>query len=166
MKRTLALVLALMALVGCLLAPMSASAATVTGKTSKTVTFKVNSTKKNSYFVLSSSTGVAQVAQHNWLGRYTKDGNEKTYGFYKVSVKGPGLNKSMIWAPSATTNKSGVMTCREVKITLPNKGSYSVTVAPLSLSAAAKYWRMDWIKKWVKHATWTLTITSGCSAKK
>ena len=166
MKRTLALVLAIMALAGCLLAPMGASAETISGKTSGKVTVKVDSNRKNSYFVISSCTGLARVAQHNLFGKYKKDGNEVTHGFYKVSVKGPGLNNSFIWAPDATTNKSKVTRCCEVRIKLPQKGQYTVTVAPLSNSAAKQYWRVDYIKSWVKHATWVLTITDGCTARK
>ena len=92
MKRILAIVMLLTVLLGCLLAPIGASAeTTVTGKNNKTVTFKIKATRKNAYFVLSSSTGLAKVAQHNWLGRYKGDGNEVTHGFYKVTVKGKGI---------------------------------------------------------------------------
>ena len=165
MKRILALVLMVMTLVGCLLAPMGASADTIYGKNSKKVTFKIVSNAKNSYFVLSSSTGLARVAQHNFLGFYKKDGNETTHGFYRVSAKGPNLNKSTIWAPSATTNKGSIMTCREVKFTMPAKGTYTITVEPLSNNAAAKYWKVDWIRYWIQNASWMLTITSRCNAK-
>ena len=89
-----------------------------------------------------------------------------THGFYKVTVKGTGLNKSMIWAPDATTNKSGVTTCREVRIKLPAKATYTVTVKPLSNGDAAKYWRMDWIRSWIKPASWMVSVTSGCTVKK
>ena len=166
MKKFFSMILVLMLAVSTLLVPMTASAASASGKTSKAVTFKVNATKAGASFVLSSSTGVAKVAQHNWLGRYTKDGNEKTHGFYKITIKGPNLNKSQIWAPSATTNKNGILTCREIKITMPSKGTYTVTIAPLSNSAAAKYWRVDWIKKWVNQASWYLTITTNCKVVK
>lgn len=163
MKKILSVILILATICCCLISAPAAMAEAASGSTAKTKTFTISShSYPNAYFVLSSSTGLANVAQHNWYGKYTGNGEEKTHGFYRVSVKGPGLDRSTVWAPSATTNKKGIDTCREMRIKLPNTGDYKVTVQPLSASAAAKYWRVDYIKNWVHHATWHVTICSGC----
>ena len=166
MKRFITLVMVLTVLMGCVMVPMEASAETLSGTTSKTVTFKFIASRKNAYFVLSASKGVARVAEHNIFGWYKKDGNENVYGFYKVTMKGKNFNKSLIWGPSATTNKKGVMTCREVQILAPAKGTYTVTITPLSNNAAAKYWKYDMIRYWVRPASWRVSVTSACTVKK
>ncbi len=139
-----------------------AHAETVTGSTKQAKLFYVNSSYKNSYIVLSSSSGVANVSQHNLVGAYKQDGNEVQHGFYRVTQQGQGGNRSFIWAPSATYNKSSVNTCEEVKISFPGTGYYTVTVAPLNSSEAARYWKFDSINYWVYEAAWMTTIESGC----
>lgn len=163
MKKLVSILLILVTLCTCFAIIPGAMADSASGSTASTKTFTIRSyCSPGAYFVISSSTGLAKVAQHNWLGRYTGLGNEKTYGFYKVSIKGPKANESFIWAPSATTNKKNVSTCQEIRIKLPSIGNYKITIAPLSPSAAAKYWRVDSIKKWVHHATWHVTILNEC----
>ena len=163
MKKLFSIIL-ILATLCCLFVAPAAMAESASGTTAKAKTFTIHSncSPNRAYFVLSSSTGLAKVAQHNWLGRYTGVGQEVTHGFYRVSVSGPKLNKSMIWAPSATTNKKGISTCREIRITLPTTGDYKVTIQPLSVTAAKKYWRVDYIKNWIHHASWHVTIRSGC----
>lgn len=140
-----------------------AQAETITGSTASAKTFYIRSSYDNSYIVLSSSTGVANVAQHNWAGIYEQDGYETHHGFYKVTQKGGGVNRSFIWAPSATINTSAINTCEEVQIYFPAPGEFTVTIAPLSFSSASAYWKVDYIKYWVHDASWMTTITSGCT---
>ena len=164
MKRFMSLFMLLVVLLLCV-SPANASAATVTGKNKSSTTFTMTATTKNAYFVLVSATGVANVAQHNFFGKFTRNANEITHGFYKVTVKGNGFNNTAIWAPSATTNKKGILTCREAQFKVPRAGKYTVTESPLSNRDAAKYWKMDSINSWVCYASWMATITSGCSLK-
>lgn len=140
--------------------------AVVSGSTEESVTFPVVSNGgSNAYITLSSSTGVAEVAQHNWIGVFQGYGNEVHHGFYKITQEHNGMTRSMIWAPSATTNKSDILTCEEIQIYFEKAGTYKVTVTPLSTDAAMKYWKVDYIHRWVHPAKWMLTIQSGCSVK-
>lgn len=141
----------------------TAAAENVYGNTEKRTTFTVNARYDGAYIVLSSSTGKALVAQHNWIGKYTGDGYEIHHGFYRVTRRGNGCpTESFIWAPSATTKTSGIMTCEEVKLSFARSGQYTLTIEPLSNSEAARYWRVDSIKSWLYDASWNVTITSGC----
>ena len=136
-----------------------ASAETVTGTTAQATEFKVHANSSSAYIVLSSSTGLAEVAQHNWIGVFEQYGSEKHHGFYKVTQKGNDVNRSLIWVPSATTNTSDTMTCEEIKLSFPSSGDYTITVEPIS---EYPYWRVDYIHKWIYNASWMATITSGC----
>lgn len=140
-----------------------AYAENVTGNTTGSKTFYVHSYYSDSYIVLSSSTGVANVAQHNWLGLYQQNGNEKHHGFYEITMNGEGMNESFIWAPSATTNKSKINDCEEIKLIFPCTGDFTITIRPLNSSESTRYWKVDYIDYWVYDATWMTTIESGCS---
>ena len=166
MKRILSVILALVTICCCLIAVPAAMAETASGTNAKMETFTIHSDSSGAFFVLSSSTGLANVAQHNWYGRRTGEGDEKTHGFYDVHVKGPGLDEWMKWAPSATTRKSEVTTCREVRISLPYRGDYTVDVYPMATYQASDYWRVDFIRYWVYNASWHVTILSKCKLKK
>ena len=162
MKRILVLIMMLAVLAACMLAPVCAQAVP-SGTTARTVTFKVTAQRADARCWLTSNTGVASVAQHNIFGRYTRDKNETIHGFYRVTVKAKNYNKSKIWGPSATTNKSRLMPCKSIYINLPKKGTtYTVTVAPLSFSEAKQFWRMNFIRKWVRNASWSLCKLDGC----
>ena len=170
MKKLTALILILATLLCILTAPLNSlagQAVPVNGGTSKGVSFKVTAYSDNAYFVLSSSTGLASVAQHNWLGKYTGDGQEATHGFYRLQYGESGTNISHlgIWVPSATTNYSGSDACEEIVFNLPGKGTYMFYVYPMSTGEAAKYWRMDSINYWIREATWWMSVTSGCDVE-
>lgn len=162
MKRFLALAIALVSLMILVISPALADGWTVTGQNKKSKSFSVFSTNPKAFLVLSSNPGLANVAQHNFFGKFTKNGNEITHGFYKITLRGCGMNDSFIWAPSATTNKGNVKVCRDVRIYLRKIGKYTITVEPLSNNAASKYWRMDSINKWVHYASWMVSIGSLC----
>ena len=132
----------------------------VRGSTSGAKTFYVSILSSDGYVVLKSYTGVANVAQHNALGIYTGDGNENHHGFYEVIQTGEGINRSFVWAPSATTNKGSISDCEEVKISFPKAGEYAITVQPLSNAVAAVYWLKDTINYWVQPAVWEVSSVS------
>ncbi len=122
------LLVTLMALVTLLCAALStASADYARGNTANSTTFTVNARYDDAFIVLTSTTGQALVAQHNWIGRYTGDGVENSHGFYRITRRGNGCpTESFIWAPSATTNKSGIMTREKIRLRFAFAGTYQL----------------------------------------
>ena len=165
MKKILSMLLILTVILSCVIAPQSAMAAskTANGDVNDMTIFMVTSQRANAYFYLSSAKGQARVAQHNWYGRYKRDGNENHHGFYMVTVQSGSYYQTFIWAPSATTNKGKVNTSQELKIKMPNKGTYRVIVKPLTPCEAKVYWKVDYIRYWIYPASWKMTIQSGCT---
>ena len=166
MKKVIAFIL-LTSVILCslVIAPMTAMAdGAASGSTERFTAFRVESLNSNAYIVLSSSTGLVNVAQHNWIGQYTGNGNETSHGFYHIGYCRPGQSSCEVgvWAPSATTNTGNVTTCTEMVIYLPEPGIYTITVDPMTTGEAAKYWRVDSIDRWIHPATWRVTIMSGC----
>ena len=133
----------------------------VYGDTSGSTTFWVRADKANASFVLKSYQGKASVAQHNFLGIPTGDGDEIHYGFYWVS---DSTGRSFHWGPDATANKSQLNTNQEISMTFPNPGVYSVTIVPLAYSDVNHYWVMDTINYWKTQAKWIVKSDSlsGC----
>ena len=160
MKKMISMILVLATLFCVMAIPHFAAAENACGSTSKKVVLKVDVSSYNGYIVLSSSTGLARVAQHNWRGIYSGDGNEKTHGFYSIIL---GNNEVYDWVPSATTNTKDAVTCREFQLGFKKPGTYYVAIYPMDNNTSARFWRMDWIQKWVYDATWMVTITSGCT---
>lgn len=143
---------------------ISANAETITGSAVETVTFNVHVNYSNGYIVLASATGNARVACGTWYGGYTGEyKNEKHHGFYKVTAIGEGYTNSMIWAPSATTNKSKISTCDEVTLTFPCAGDFTITVEPVS---EMSYWKVEYIDRWITPAQWMVTNPYGCKVTK
>ena len=133
----------------------------VYGDTSGSTTFWVRADKANASFVLKSYQGKASVAQHDFLGIPTGDGDEIHYGFFWVS---DSTGRSFHWGPDATANKSQLNTNQEISMTFPNPGVYSVTVVPLAYSDVNHYWVMDTINYWKTQAKWIVKSDSlsGC----
>ena len=141
----------------------------ISGNTGGSTVFYVNSTASDAYIYLKSEKGTAYVNQHNALGIHSGYGNENHHGFYLVSVASltSQYQSDVIWAPSATKNTSNVSMNDQLKISFPSSGAYYVEVEPLSNSAAAKYWKVDSIQKWINPATWYYTDTkSNCIVTK
>ena len=137
------------------------------GTTAGASTVQIDARYGSCYFVLSSSSGLAMVKQHNWAGVYQQDGQEVHHGFYRIRIfDGNGFYENYRWAPSATTNEDEVYTCQELRITLPRAGTYTMTVAPMSYTEAARYWKVDSIAYWIQEATWIVSIMSGCEIHK
>lgn len=165
MKRVLLLMVVVL-LVGTMIGFYpSALAEAVTGTTNGSTSFRVKA-NKNGYITLTSSQGTAMVAQHNWLGIYQQDGKERHYGFYWVTARqdNGANNFSLIWAPSATTNKDDVSTCIQAELRFPETGTYTITISPLSNTQAARYWKVDYIKYWIDPAQWVVSVEHDCMA--
>lgn len=163
MKKLISMIVAL-AVFSCMMAvPCFAAAEEVFGSTSQKVTFRVDANSSGSYIVLSSNTGLARVAQHNWRGIYDGDADEATHGFYYVQVLGSGVEDRFYWAPSATTQKDSTITCEEFQYGFNVPGTYFIAIYPLDESQSASFWRMDWIKNWIYDATWMVTVKSDCN---
>ena len=164
MKKFVSVIMVIAALFCCMAAGSGVMAESASGSTGITTTFKVETSHENAYIVLSSATGLANVAQHDWKGRYVGNGDEKTHGFYWVVTLCNGKQNGFVWAPSATTNTSGISTCDELRINFPKgNATYWVHIVPLTPIQAERYWRVDNIDHWVYPASWRTTITSGCA---
>lgn len=125
------------------------------GSTSRSAVFYVNSQASNSSIQLKSETGKALVNQHT-MGISSGTGEETHHGFYLVNISyvGGQYRNEFVWAPSATTNTSGVELSANMKITFPAIGAYRVEIKPLSNSQASNYWKVDSIAQWNKDAIW------------
>ena len=125
------------------------------GSTSRSAVFYVNSQASNSSIQLKSETGKALVNQHT-MGISSGTGEETHHGFYLVNISyvGGQYRNEFVWAPSATTNTSGVELSASMKITFPAIGAYRVEIKPLNNSQASNYWKVDSIAKWNQDAIW------------
>ena len=138
--------------------PLTAYAEYIYGSTNGSKTFYIRANSTNASLVLNSYQGVVSVSKALGNDKY-----EDQHGFYQIKLEDDRTCRSVIWAPSATTNTSGINTCKQVQIHFDSPGDYSLTISPLSNQEAAQYWYFDKVNYWVKVATWDVDHIVGCS---
>ena len=142
----------------------------ISGNTSGSTVFYVNTNASESYITLKSSTGSAYVDQH-FLGIHTGYGNETHHGFYWVSIAyvDGQYQKVFAWAPSATKDggNAELFTTEQLKIDFSGEGCFRVEIKPMSNDEAKNYWKVDSIVRWDTPAKWNYTGTkSNCVVTK
>ena len=165
MKNKLVLLISLV--MGLMIACVSTAFA-IGGSTSSTTTFHVHANNGSAYIKLKSSKGVAHVEKHSaWgLNPITGYEDESTYGFYNVTVTGPGLNKTIKWTPSVTfivdVFRNDFESSSTLEISFPSSGDYTVSVEPMNSSEISSYWVIDRLMYWTTQSTWTVSKEKNC----
>ena len=134
------------------------------GTTAAVTSFSVSITGGNSgYIRIAGSKGTAYVADYDYYGNPQGYKAEDAYGFYKVDVTGSSYSHSCIWAPSASMSTYGIETGQSLVVTFPIKGTYKVTVTPLTqYEINGTYWAKNRFQYWMQPASWVISKAVNC----
>lgn len=146
----------------------------VSGSTAATTTFSVSATGSGSgYIRLFATKGTAYVADYDYYGNFKGYKEEEDFGFFRVQVSGSNYTQTYTWVPSAQMNTSGnvsgtgsVVTSQSLLVVFPVKGSYTVTVTPLTKEQInGVYWVKNRFQYWTKNASWIVNKAVNCQCQ-
>ena len=158
-KRLAALALVVCAVLSCLPAALADD---IWGDMSRSVTFYVNAKWDGARMELNAWKGSVLVDRRG-MSTYSQGRAEKdSFGFYEISVSGPGGRGTFVWAPEANQNTDRVILERSPMLQFPAAGTYTVTVRPLSGTEAAAYRNAETIASWRYYDFWRVASLYGC----
>lgn len=140
---------------------LPASAGTISGSVSGSVTFYVEAGSDSAWICLDSEPGMAETGspdtEQSGPGRY--------HGYYRISGIWADSEhaEQLIWAPSASGCTGEIYDSDSLFIRFSRQGVCAVTVEPLNTAEIGAYLSGDVFVCWDSDATWSVSRASGCT---